>query len=118
MFFHQLFFIQVYISTLTRARCTQKLFIYNEIVHIPFCFRNVSSSHEQINKSIAIFVPNQNSMKSYESLEEKSLPHRTVRLDVIVISLSVRKPFTREQTLCTHCWTITRDVVANCFHIS
>jgi len=118
MFFHPLFFIQLYISTLNRVRSTQKLFKYNETVHIPFCFRNVSSSHEQINKSIAIFVSNQNSIKSHESLEVKSRPHRTVQLDVIVITLSVPKPFTREQTLCTYCWTITRDIVVNFFHIS
>lgn len=116
-FFHPLFFIQLYISALTRVRCTQKLFKCNDIVHLCFCFRNVSSSHEKINKSIANFVSNQNSMKSHESLEVKSRPQRTLQLDVIVISLSVRKPFTREETLCTHCWTITRDIVENCFHI-
>ena len=118
MFFHPLFFIQLYISTLTRVRCTQKLFKYNEIVYSSFCFRNASSSHEQIYKSIAIFVSNQNSMKSHDNLEVKSRPHRNVKLYVIVISLSVRKPFTSEQTLCTYCWIITRDVVVNSFHIS
>jgi len=57
-------------------------------------------------------------MKSYEILEVKSRPHSTVQLDVIVMNLSVRKPFTREQTLCAYCWTITRDAVVNFFHIS
>jgi hypothetical protein len=118
MFFHPLFFIQLYISTLTRVRCTQKLFKYNETVHIPFRFRNVSSSHEQINKSIAIFVSNQNSMKSHDSLEVNYGLHHTVQRNVIVISLSVRKPFTSSQTLCTYCWTITRVVVVNFFHIA
>jgi len=116
--FHPLFFIQLYISTLTRVRCIQKLFKYNELLHIPFSFRNTSSSHEQTNKSKANSVSNQNSMKSHEGLEVKSRPHRTVQLDVTVISLSVLKTFTKEQALCRNRWTITTDVVVKCFHIS
>ena len=118
MFFHPLFFIQLYISTLTRVRCSQKLFKYDEVLHVPFCFRNVSSSHEQTNRIIANFSSNQNSMKSNDSLEVKSRPHHTVQLDVTVISLLVRKPFTREQTLCANFSTITTDVVVKYFHIS
>lgn len=57
-------------------------------------------------------------MKSHESLEVKSRPHRTVQLNVIVISLSVRKPFTTGQILCINRWTITTDVVVKYFHIS
>jgi hypothetical protein len=115
MFFYPLFFIQLYINTLTHVCCTQKLFKYNERVHIPFCFRNTSLSHEQINKIIADFVSNQNSTKSHDSLEVKSRPHRTVQPDVIVISLPILKPFTKGQTLCTYCWTITIDAIVNFF---
>jgi len=86
--------------------------------HTPFSFRNMSSSHEQINKIIADFVSNQNSMKSHESLEVKFRPQRTVHPDVIVISLPIQKLFTRGQTICTCCWTITRDLGVNFFHIS
>lgn len=91
------FFIQLYINTLTHVCCTQKIFKYNGKVNIPFCFRNMSSSHEQIHKIVADFVSNQNSMKSHESLEVKFRPHRTVQPDVIVISLPIPKPFTNDR---------------------